>query len=495
MSESLTLSWDEYASHDTVGLAELVRTGQITPAELARQAYLAAEKMNPRINAVIEVFEDVIADPSRDGMNPAGPFYGVPLMLKDLGSRMKGRVQEAGYAWRSDCVAEADDPLTENFRETGFNLIGRTTTPEDGMAGVTETLKFGITRNPWNLQYSSGGSSGGSSAAVTAGILPACSASDGGGSIRLPASWTGLIGLKSTRGRLPLPLSWSEALVPSAVEGVLTRTVRDTAAILDAVSHRPLGGGFMPYPATPSLSAELNGSPRKLRIALSTGNWSRSDTLPPEYIARTHEVAQWLQGQGHIVEEVNDNDICDFEQLFANYKLANWVIPLGNSIPATAEELWVKLTEENTSFQALQTIEAARAYSINDLVAAQSSCAVTTRQWGLFWERGYDLLLTPTLGDRCPQVQSEKYALASTLPFDEFFDNGIDLCRYTMPGNDTGLPAISLPAGLDDNELPMGVQFYAPWAREHDLIQVAGQMEAGHPEWFNNLGTHNVANA
>jgi len=264
MSDQLPLSWDEYARHDATGLSELVRKGLVSPAELARQAKAAVEKINPEINAVIEVFDDVVAEPGKDGMNPAGPFYGVPMMMKDLGSRMKGRVQESGYAWRSDCVAEADDPLTENFRNAGFNLLGRTTAPEDGMAGVTESIKFGITRNPWDLGYSPGGSSGGSAAVISAGILPACSASDGGGSIRLPASWTGLIGLKCTRGRLPLPYGLNEATIPSSVEGVLTRTVRDTAAIYDAISYKPPGSGFMPYPAVRSLLDELSATPKKI---------------------------------------------------------------------------------------------------------------------------------------------------------------------------------------------------------------------------------------
>lgn len=491
MMDLLPMSWEDYTSCDAIALAELVAAGQVTPAELASQAQAAVVKMNPAINAVIEVFADAIKDPDKTGMNASGPLYGVPLMMKDLGSAMQGRLQETGYAWKSSCIAETDDPLTKNFRSAGFNLIGRTTTPEDGMAAVTETIKFGTTRNPWNLNYSSGGSSGGSSAAVAAGILPACSASDGGGSIRLPACWTGLVGLKVTRGRLPLPHGWSEATVPSGVEGVVTRTVRDTAAIHDAVSRKPLGSGFMPYPKGSLLLPELSVAPRQLRIAVSTGNWSRSDNVPREYRERTTAVATWLQAQGHVVEEVMDADICNFEQLFEGYKIGNWVIPLGYGIPATATALGVTLSSENTSRQALQTIEAAQSLTVNDMAAAQHASAVTTRQWGMFWERGFDLLLTPTLADRCPQVGSD-YALSSTASFDEFFAKGQDLCRYTMPGNDTGLPAISLPAGVDINGLPLGVQFHAPWTMEHNLIHIAGQLESGKPEWFNQLASHNV---
>lgn len=493
MSENWVLTWDEYMRCDATDLAQMIRRGDVLPAELARQAAAASARVNPRINAVIEVFDDVIKDPSKDGMNPEGDFYGVPMMLKDLGSRMKGRLQESGYAWQANNIAADDDPLTQNFRQAGFNLLGRTTTPEDGMTGVTETIKFGITRNPWNLDRSAGGSSGGSSAAVAAGMLPVCSASDGGGSIRLPASWNGLIGLKTTRGRLPLPAGLHEALLPSGVEGIVSRSVRDTAAIHELICKKPLGSGFMPYPNTESLTAQLSLPARQLRIALSTGNWSRGATVPVEYIERVREVALWLQGQGHFVEEIKDSELCDFEQLFASFKTANWVVPLGSSIAATAAHFGVTLTSANTSSQALKLIEAAKSVTIDDYMNALAVNAQSTRQFGLFWERGYDLLLCPTMGDRCPEVQSEKYALSSSLPFDEFFDHSLDLCRYTMPGNDTGLPAISLPAGLDKNGCPMGVQFYAPWSAEANLLHIAGQLEAGKPEWFAQLAPFNVA--
>jgi amidase len=493
MSDELPLTWDEYCHCDATDLAALVAQGQVSAPELARQAAAAVARVNPQINAVIEVFDDVVDDPGREGMNPAGPFGGVPMMLKDLGSRMKGRLQENGYAWQAGNIAEEDDPLTRNFRDAGFNLIGRTTTPEDGMAGVTETIKFGITRNPWNLERSAGGSSGGSSAAVAAGVVPVCSASDGGGSIRLPASWNGLVGLKVSRGRLPLPAGLHEALLPSGVEGVVTRSLRDTAAVHDAICKKPLGSGFMAYPQAQLLAPELRAAPRQLRIALSTGNWSRGDGVPPEYLERVREIAQWLQGEGHVVEEVADHELCDFEQLFASFKLANWVAPLGSAIPAMAAHLGVTLSEDNTSPQALKLIEASKSVTLDDYMNAVAVNAQTTRQWGVFWERGFDLLLCPTMGDRCPVVQSPLYALSSELSFEAFFDHCIDLCRYTAPGNDSGMPAITLPAGLDINACPMGIQFYAPWAKEADLLHIAGQIEAGKPDGFQQMAPLNVA--
>jgi amidase len=492
MSGVVPISWADYSKCDATDLARLVANGEVSAKELATQAAMAVELINPDINGVIEVFLDTLADPYKDGMNAQGPFHGVPMMIKDLGSRMKGRQQEAGYAWMDQHIAEEDDCLIKNFRTAGFNLIGRTTTPEDGMAAVTETIKFGITRNPWNLNHSSGGSSGGSAASVASGILPVCSASDGGGSIRLPASWNGLIGLKNTRGRLPMPTGVHEASLPSAVEGVVTRSVRDTAAIHDAICHKPLGTGFMPYPNTQPLLSELTTSTRKFRVALSTGNWSRNDVIPAELIQRTNRVASWLEDNGHSVELVDDHTICDFETLFEAYKVGNWIAPLSNVIPQMAEAFGVTLTPENTSYQTLQMIKLGKGTTYADFAIAMDKNVLITRQWGQFWERGFDLLLTPTMADLCPPVNSEKYALASPLSFEQFFDHAMDLCRYVMPANETGLPAISLPAGLDSNGCPMGVQFYAPWNHEHDLIHIAGQMELAMPHRFNCLAPLNV---
>jgi len=289
-----------------------------------------------------------------------------------------------------------------------------------------------------------------------------------------------------------MPTGVHEASLPSAVEGVVTRTVRDTAAIHDAICHKPLGTGFMPYPNTQPLLSELTTSTRKFRIALSTGNWSRNDVIPAELIQRTNQVASWLEDNGHSVELVDDHTICDFETLFEAYKVGNWIAPLSNVIPQMADAFGVTLTPKNTSHQTLQMIKLGKGTTYADFAIAMDKNVLITRQWGQFWERGFDLLLTPTMADLCPPVNSEKYALASPLSFEQFFDHAMDLCRYAMPANETGLPAISLPAGLDSNGCPMGVQFYAPWNHEHDLIHIAGQMEQAMPHRFNCLAPLNA---
>lgn len=487
MTDAHPFSWDEYGAMDATALAARLRNGDTCATELARQAEAALNAVNPSINGVIEIFQDAVANPAHG----QGPFAGVPMLLKDLGSKMAGRKQEAGYSWLDSNIAEADDPLTANFRAAGFNLIGRTTTPEDGMAATTETLGFGITRNPWNLDHSPGGSSGGSAAVVATGALPVCSASDGAGSIRIPAAWTGLIGLKTTRGRQPLPEGVNESIIPSASEGIVARSVRDTAGVYEWLGQKARGSGFMPYPDTPPLMAQLGPTHKPYRIAVSTSDWSRRDSVPQELKDAVQRTADWLTNSGHQVDHVPESKLCDLEQVYQSFKIANWVAPLGRWIPQMAAAAGITLTPANTSQQTLDLIEAAQDISLDDFLTAMETSAATTRQWGLFWDQGYDLLLTPTLADICPLVESN-YALSSKLPFAEFFDLCMDLCRYTLPANDAGLPAISVPAGLDKNGCPLGVQFYGPWGAEADLIHIAATLERGQPHLFSQLAPLNV---
>ncbi|MEK9776328.1 MAG: amidase [Quisquiliibacterium sp.] len=206
------MTWTEWASHDATALAERVRLGELTATELARQAAAAIERTNPQIGAVIEVFDDVIADPLRDGMNPAGPLHGVPFLMKDLGPTMKGRLQEKGSHFLRGNRARADAFLTERMRAAGLNLIGRTTTPEFGVCSSAENPTMYVTRNPWNLAYPTCGSSAGSAATVAAAVVPMAHSTDGGGSIRIPAGFNGNIGLKPSRGVFSIAPDLSDAV-------------------------------------------------------------------------------------------------------------------------------------------------------------------------------------------------------------------------------------------------------------------------------------------
>lgn len=225
---------------------------------------------------------------------------------------------------------------------------------------------------------------------------------------------------------------------------------------------------------------------------MSVGAWSRDDNLDPLLKQKVLDTASLLQQMGHHVEEVNDTELCDFESLFNGYLTANWVGPIGFGLQATAAAFDVELNETNTSRQALNHIEFANNLTPKDLMTAAAINPIVTRQWGMFWETGYDLLLTPLTSVQCPKVKSH-FRMDSVLPFEQWMKGLVDSCRYIMPANEIGLPAISLPAGLDDKGCPLAVQFMAPWAREADLIYIAGQLEQAQPDNFNQLAPLNVA--
>ena len=224
MRAALAMTWQEWARHDALGLAALVRRGEVMPRELAAQSAAAVERLNPKLDAVLEIFQDVLANPDTDGPARDGALYGVPIFLKDAASGLKGRVQESGSALMRGYVVPATDPTVENLLHAGLVPIGRSTLPEFAMTMDTATAygnRLIVTRNPWNLERSPGGSSGGASALISAGVTPISSASDGGGSIRIPASFCGLVGLKPSRGRVPRPLAQSEFLQRNSNDGVL----------------------------------------------------------------------------------------------------------------------------------------------------------------------------------------------------------------------------------------------------------------------------------
>jgi amidase len=327
-SNRLAMSWEEWHTHDAVGLADMVRAGAVTAKGLSAQAAEAVARIDPQIEGVLGLYEDVLADPDKDGPSKEGRLYGVPMFLKDLGSGLAGRKQESGSKLFKDHVVRATDPLVDNYLKAGLIPIGRSTTPEFGMTFDTATDYLGrlkITRNPWRLERTPGGSSGGSAAAVAAGLLPISMSSDGGGSTRIPASFCGLVGLKATRGRVPRPLSQSEYTSRISIDGVVTRTVRDTAAAYDYLTRVPNGGSFIKMgPPSASYLRAIERDPGRLTIGLSTGTWGRATPTDPEVAERVRAVARLLGGFGHHIEEIADQSICDWHALWSAYYV-NWV--------------------------------------------------------------------------------------------------------------------------------------------------------------------------
>lgn len=489
------MNLEEYSRQDAFGLADLARRREVTPRELAELARKATAKVNPAINAVVELFDDAIADPVGNGANPDGPFFGVPIILKDLASRIRGRVQSGGMEAWADAVAAEDDPLVSNFRAAGYNIVGRATCSEQGITFMTWTRRFGLTRNPFDLDHTSGGSSGGSGALVAAGIAPVAGANDGGGSTRCPAAWNGLVGLKPSRGLLPMPPGLSEAIMANGVEGMLSRSVRDHALSYDFLARRPLGSSFIRAgaPACSYLDAVFRVPRPRHRIAVSTGPWA-GVTPDPEVLERTLATASLLRDLGHQVEEVADEEICDFETLLQSFVTWNWVPRRSIGVRAAARDKGVALNEETLSPIGLRHVEAADRITYDDILKAQLQNEVATRQFGRFFER-FDLLLTPATSIRCPKAEVEPYSSFSSLSLDDWIWTLLRSVPYTVAGNATGLPAIVLPAGLDSGGLPVGVQIYAPWMEEMRLFAIAAEIERATPENFHRRPPIHAASA
>ncbi|MCC8953581.1 amidase [Bradyrhizobium sp. Pear77] len=322
------MSWEEWIKQDAIALAELIRTKQVNPREIVAQGAAAVERLNPQLGAVLEVYENTLEDIHVDGPDKNGRLYGVPMLLKDLGSSLKGRKQEAGSKLYRNRVATSTDPVVENHLCAGLIPIARSTTPEFGNSFDTTTDYLGkvvVTRNPWNLDRTPGGSSGGSAAAVAAGIVPIGTSSDGGGSTRIPASFSGLVGLKASRGRVPQPLAQNEYMSRHTIDGVLTRSVRDTAAMYDYLTRIPDGGAFIPMGAPVASYLSLTSrDPGTLRIGLSNGRWGRSTETITEVSERVQTVGALLDKVGHSVEEIDDTSICDWDGMWDGY-VTTWI--------------------------------------------------------------------------------------------------------------------------------------------------------------------------
>jgi amidase len=453
---------------------------------LCAQALEAVTRIDPQLEAVLGLYEDVMADPDNDGPSKEGRLYGVPMFLKDLGSGLAGRTQEAGSKLFKDHVVEATDPLVENYLKAGLIPIGRSTTPEFGMTFDTATDYLGrvkATRNPWKPERTPGGSSGGSAAAVAAGILPISMSSDGGGSTRIPASFCGLVGLKATRGRVPRPLSQSEYISRISIDGVVTRTVRDTAAAYDYLTRIPNGGSFIEMgPPSGSYLRAIERDPGRLTIGLSTGMWGRRTPTDPELAERVRAVATLLDGLGHHIEEIADQSICDWEALWSAY-CVNWIGSRAQFATMARERgLLPERLEDYLGPMVYRHYLAAERYDKFDIWKMMACSNTVTRQFGRLMER-FDALLVPTMAVRVPEANGP-YSLLREEELDPWLDRVCDACRYTMPANETGLPGISVPAGLDSDGLPIGVQFYGNFCSEDLLLQLAAQIERARPEWF-----------
>ncbi|MBP6813634.1 MAG: amidase [Burkholderiaceae bacterium] len=470
---TLAMSWTEWARHDGMALAERVRTGQITAAELSAQAAAGIAMTNPALGAVVEVFEDVVADPLRDGMNPEGAFAGVPYLMKDLGPTLKGRLQEMGSLLMRGNRAGADSHLTGRIRQAGLNIIGRSTTPEFGVCSSAENPAVYITSNPWDLDFTTCGSSAGTAAMVAAGVLPLSHATDGGGSIRIPAGVNGNIGLKPSRGVFSIAPAASDLTGLVSTQGCQSRSVRDTAAFVD---HCRGGapGEFMPYwmPAEPYVEL-IRRDPGRLRIALSH-EWG-DYRATPHIAAELARVGRFLEGLGHQVDWALPE--VDFRAAFAaqttcyisNFAqtISNLLAPLGLERPPAdrVEPINIKIWEAG-----LHT-------SFTERARMQAVFNTTARAFGAFFE-SWDIILTPITALPTPRIGTTEYLTISDNPsVHDWFANLWRNFAYTPLANLCGIPGISLPLAAHENGLPLGIQAQARQANDGLLLQLSAQIE------------------
>ncbi|MFT3808526.1 MAG: amidase family protein [Micropepsaceae bacterium] len=465
------MSFKEYADYDGIGLAGLIAKKKISAAEALEAAIARAEAHNPRLNAIIlPLFDQARA---RAKTRLKGPFAGVPFLMKDIMGAMVGVPTRQGSAYMPAFPDMRDSTLTTRFHKAGFNTFGKTNVPEYGLLPITESTLYGPARNPWNTDHTPGGSSGGAGAAVAAGIVPIAHANDGGGSIRIPASSCGLVGLKPTRGRNPLGPDLGDVMSGLIAEGVVTRSVRDTAAVLDATHGGEPGD---PYPAPPVAYAytdEIKRKPRKLRIGYTTKNLA-GQKVHADCIAAVRSVAQLCEDLGHTVEESSPQlDIAVLSECF----MAVWASGLSQILDTIA-----MLTNTKPSTKTVQGLTMALYEVGKKITAAQYLNAITMLQaagrTAAAWHNTYDVWLTPTLG--APPLPIGTVDTSERDP-QKAFAPIIDYVPFTAIQNATGQPAINLPLHWNKAGLPIGVQFVGRFGDEATLLRIAAQLEKARP--------------
>ena len=466
---------DELARLDGLAQAQLVASGECTPGELVEAAIERIERVDPRLGSVIvRLFERARAEAASPAL-PHGPFRGVPLLLKDLGCPVAGVTTFAGSKFLRDrgWRAPEDSVLAERLRAAGFVFLGKTNTPELGLSPTTEPASFGPTRNPWNPERIVGGSSGGSAAAVAAGLVAIAHAGDGGGSIRNPAGACGVVGLKPSRGRTSLGPALGEGWSGCVTEHVITRSVRDSAAVLDCVAGPANGDPYAaPPPARPYL-AEVGRDPGRLRI----GCFAKNAEIAPhaEAEAAVANAARLLAALGHAVEDAHPPALDEREwgSGVATIVAASVARELADFERATGD----RVTPEDVEPATWAMAERGRALGAAEYLHVLDQLHAFGRRLRSFWrelpgETGFDVLLTPTMAEPAPPIGSLRGAGVERI---------LQLVPYTMPYNVSGQPAIGLPLHWSPDGLPVGIQLVAAYGREDLLLRLAAQLEQAQP--------------
>ncbi|RVE94419.1 amidase [Sinorhizobium meliloti] len=468
----------EYVDHDATGLASLVNSGEVTALELAWLAREAHDEVNPQINAVIEFYDDAeaVAETGVCG----GRFHGVPFLRKDLGFAEAGRLEEKGSRLFKDHRWNFDSHYVTRARQGGLRILGRTTTPEFGISGMSESVLCGVTGNPWNLKRSVGGSSTGAAAAVAAGIVPIASASDGGGSTRTPAAWCGLVGLNPSRGRVSGGPHNQDSGFGFARQFVVCKTVRDMAAALDVFSGPHPGDPFIVVQPERPYSDELKRFTGGLRVGVARSKWGTVE-VEPEVQRAVDATVKVLVDMGHIVAEVQPpyspamySKILLGTAGMGASSLEMAAASMGRSIgPETLEPVNLKLHEYGrtmTVSNALDVFDAVRQMRLHVGEAIQN----------------FDILVTPTMPTPAPPHGGVYCATHPSISVEEYMDADAAYYQFVGVFNVTGHPSVSLPLAQSASGLPIGVQIVGRFGDEATLVRVARDLEDAMP-WQSRL--------
>lgn len=468
----MALTTAEYEAQDATGLAGLVRDGEISPRELTETAIARIEALNPLVNAVIlKAYDQALAELDARTDRPA--FLGVPYLIKDLHAPVRGLPLTNGSRMFVDPPAPFDSTLVARLRAAGFVMLGRTNSPEFGLSASTEPHRYGATRNPWNLERIAGGSSGGAGAAVASGMLPATHATDSGGSIRIPAACNGLVGLKPTRGLNPYGPHRGDAAHGISHENAVSRTVRDTAAILDVTAGPDVGAPYFVRPPEGGFVAAIARPPKRLRI----GFWTKTlqdEPVDGECVAAVRGAAGLLESLGHDVEEARP----DFDwKLLVGSQMNVLMTGLGPMVEMMERQRGRPVSEDELEPQTFAVVARARKASLESYLGNLMRMQLEVRRMAAFFET-FDILVTPTMAAPPPPL--------GCLPTDDHDIDGFlarlfGLAPFAAPFNASGQPAVSLPLHWSADALPVGVQFAGRYGEDATLMQLAAQLEQAQP--------------
>ncbi len=488
----------EYHQYDALGLAALIRSKQVQMSELVEEAIYRIETYNPKINAVVySMFDQARQQAKRQA--PSGVFAGVPFLLKDSLETVEGEPTSSGTRILRNIRSPHDSETVRRFRSAGLVFLGKTNLPELSLLPTTEPVAFGPTHNPWDLTRTPGGSSGGSAAAVAACMVPVAGGADGGGSIRTPASCCGVFGLKPTRGRIPTGPDHGELWRGFAQEGVLSRSVRDSAAMLDTISGPDVGAPYWAPPVAQPYLSETSCEPGRLRIAFTSHPFLGNE-VHPDCLAGLQQTAKLLEELGHDVSE--DTFLIDKKEFALSY-----LTVLASETCAQVRSIIRKVGGTSTvmDFEPGTQALAALGSTIDggEYAEALNILSAYARKIAVFFET-YDVLLTPTLASppvplgslQISDVESRMIRLQSRLHaawvlkalhvIEMLAENTFNFIPYTAVFNVTGQPAMSVPLCQNGDGLPIGMQFAARFGDEATLFRLAGQLERARP-WFYKL--------